>query len=255
MFVTLFTQHVIRMCRIILSCVARTAVQYFSTLSHKRHDKVFWFSVQMLSETFPSLRRNERDMIKTFTGSHIKYPLFLCNFNETEFSRNSLEKYLNVNVHENPSSRRRVVPRGRTDWQRCMAKLIGAFRNIVNAPRKGQCSVKIKIEKFTRILWKLWFVIYEIMYQKSSDLIITLKTPSMWYSKWILLLYPRNPCNYWDNYWKIDQYNYMCSQFMWLSVFWPQHVSRRVQISCGTWEKFDFVIWTYQQNLSIQVWW
>ena len=37
-FVALFIQHVMRMCHIILSCMARTAVQDFSTLSHKRHN-------------------------------------------------------------------------------------------------------------------------------------------------------------------------------------------------------------------------
>jgi hypothetical protein len=66
-FVALFIQHVMRLRRIILLCVVRATVQYFSTLSHKRHDfrnklwnkNVFWFSVQLLSETFPSLRRNE----------------------------------------------------------------------------------------------------------------------------------------------------------------------------------------------------
>jgi hypothetical protein len=73
----------------------------------------------------------------------------------------------------------------------------------------------------------------------------------------MLLLYPHNPCNQWDNYWKIDQYNYMCSQFMWLSVFWPQHPpppSRRVQISCGTREQlnllFKFISKVYQHRFG-----
>jgi len=52
----------------IFSSVACPAPQYFSTLSHKRHDFrkkkspktkcVFWFSLQLLSETFLILRRN-----------------------------------------------------------------------------------------------------------------------------------------------------------------------------------------------------
>jgi hypothetical protein len=38
---------------------------------------VFWFSIQILSETFLILRRNEWDMIKMYIGLHVKYPLFL----------------------------------------------------------------------------------------------------------------------------------------------------------------------------------
>ena len=37
-FVALFTQYAIRMRRTILSSMASPAVQYFSTLSHERHD-------------------------------------------------------------------------------------------------------------------------------------------------------------------------------------------------------------------------
>jgi hypothetical protein len=35
--VALFIQHAVRMCRIILSSVVCPTLQYFSTLSHKRH--------------------------------------------------------------------------------------------------------------------------------------------------------------------------------------------------------------------------
>jgi len=44
---------------------------------------VFWFPLQLLSETFLILRRNERDVIKMYIGLHVKYPLFLSDFNET----------------------------------------------------------------------------------------------------------------------------------------------------------------------------
>jgi hypothetical protein len=68
--------------RAILSFEDCQALQYFSTLS-KRHDFperkllntkcVFWFSVQLLSETFLILRRTERDIIKMYIGLlHVK---------------------------------------------------------------------------------------------------------------------------------------------------------------------------------------
>ena len=44
---------------------------------------VFWFALQFLSETFLILRRKERDVIKMCVGLHVKYPLFLSDFNET----------------------------------------------------------------------------------------------------------------------------------------------------------------------------
>jgi hypothetical protein len=68
------------------------ALQYFSTLSHKRHylwknllnvKCVLLFSLQLLSETFLILRRVEQDMIKTYIGRHVKYSWFLSDFNET----------------------------------------------------------------------------------------------------------------------------------------------------------------------------
>jgi hypothetical protein len=72
MFVAWGIQYERRMCHII-SSVARPALQYFSTLYHKRFDFllnnllkkcVFWFSLQLSYETFHILGRNERDIIK-----------------------------------------------------------------------------------------------------------------------------------------------------------------------------------------------
>ena len=51
---------------------------------------------------------------------------------EFEFPGEIFEKYSNIKFHENPSSGSRVVSYGRTD----MTKLIVAFLNIVNAPKK-----------------------------------------------------------------------------------------------------------------------
>ena len=52
-----------------------------------------------------------------YTGLHVKYPLFLLDFNVTENSQQSFEKYSNIKFHENPFSGRRIVPCGWTDGQ------------------------------------------------------------------------------------------------------------------------------------------
>ena len=53
-----------------------------------------------------------------------------------EFSRQILEKYSKIKFNENPSRGARVVPHQRTDGETEMRKLIVAFRNFANAPRK-----------------------------------------------------------------------------------------------------------------------
>ena len=52
-----------------------------------------------------------------------------------EFSRQTVEKSVNIKLHQNPSSGSRVVPCGRTD----VTKLIVIFRNFVSAPNKLLC--------------------------------------------------------------------------------------------------------------------
>ena len=46
------------------------------------------------------------------------------------------EIYSNIKFHENPSNWNRVVPCEWTDGQTDMTKLIVAFRNVANAPKK-----------------------------------------------------------------------------------------------------------------------
>jgi hypothetical protein len=52
-----------------------------------------------------------------------------------EFNRPFLEKYSNAICHENPTSGSRVIPRGKTDGQTDMTKIILAFRNFAKAPK------------------------------------------------------------------------------------------------------------------------
>jgi hypothetical protein len=67
-------------------------------------------------------------------GLHVKYPLFLLDFNELEFPWQIFEKYSNIKLHENSSSGSWVFTCGPTDRQTEMAKLVVAFCNFAKAP-------------------------------------------------------------------------------------------------------------------------
>jgi hypothetical protein len=130
----------------ILSSVTCTALQYFSTLSNKRHDFrkkkkkvpnpkcVCWFYLRLLSQKFYILRINERDMITNVywssCKSHVRFYRQL-NFLWTDFRK--ILKYQNLwkSVQLEPSLSMR------TDGQTDMTKLIVAFRNFANAPKNG----------------------------------------------------------------------------------------------------------------------
>jgi hypothetical protein len=90
--VVLLIQHATPICHIVAYFVAPQSPPYFSTLSHKR--RVFRKNViehkirvsifyTMLFETFLILRRTQRDMSKMWKHCHVKYPLFLSDFNQT----------------------------------------------------------------------------------------------------------------------------------------------------------------------------
>jgi hypothetical protein len=99
-----------------LSFEACPAVQYLSILSYKRHDfrqkmfsnikRVFWFSLQLLSETFLTTRRTERDNNVSAICGILRKP---------EFSRQILGKSWNNKFHANRSSGSRTVRSERSD--------------------------------------------------------------------------------------------------------------------------------------------
>ena len=81
----------------ILSSVACTAIQYFSTLSHKRHGVlksvterkmcIFIFYATFVWNIL--ILRTEQIWSQMYTSLHVEYPLFLSCFNETSI----LSKY------------------------------------------------------------------------------------------------------------------------------------------------------------------
>jgi hypothetical protein len=70
-----------------------------------------------------------------YIGFHVKYPLFLSDFNEIWISSPDFQKFWNIKFHENPSVASRVVPCGQTDGRTDMTKLIVAFHSFANAPK------------------------------------------------------------------------------------------------------------------------
>jgi hypothetical protein len=168
---------------------------------------VFWFSLQLLPETFLTLRINERDMIKNVYWSSRKVLVILvrfpCNLN---FLNRFSKKHSNIKFHENLPGGCRVVPCGRTD----MMKPIVAFRNFANMPKNlkhaaGQRTKKVKscdVSGFRRgavnILallgcyaayvgkWRRFGMIHRSHLQGSSSLLQLFKTRSM---------LSRNVCN------------------------------------------------------------
>ena len=61
---------------------------------------------------------------KLYIGLHVKYPLFLSDFNRTWFFSKYFQKYSNINIHDNPSSGSQVVPCKQKDWQTWLCKLL-----------------------------------------------------------------------------------------------------------------------------------
>ena len=93
----------------ILSSVACPALQYLSTLSHKRHDFqqkktlfnikcAFRISLQISPETFLILRTTEGDRSKMYNVLRIKYPLFLSDFNEAWIFSTDFRKVLKYQI-------------------------------------------------------------------------------------------------------------------------------------------------------------
>ena len=117
----------------ILSPLACLALQYFSTLSHIRHNFrkkllnikcMFLFSLRLLAETALILRRNERDVIKNVYRSSCKVPDVNEPWNlSTDFRKILQSRISRISVQWAASCSMQ------TDRQTHTTKLIVAFRN------------------------------------------------------------------------------------------------------------------------------
>jgi hypothetical protein len=126
----------------ILSSVAYPDLQYFSTLSHTRHDFrkkllktkcVFWFSIQLSSETFLTLGRNERDMIINVYWSSREVPVILVRF---QWNLNFLSKgSKNLQILNFMKIRPVWAELSHADRRTDMTKLIAAFGNFATASK------------------------------------------------------------------------------------------------------------------------
>jgi hypothetical protein len=114
--VAIIIQHAMRMRRITLSSVDCLPVTYFYTyIWHDFREMllnikcVFWFSLQLLSETFLVLRTIEREMIKNVLRSSYKVPVKLVRFQwNLNFLDKFSEKSSDFKFNENPASGSRV---------------------------------------------------------------------------------------------------------------------------------------------------
>ena len=130
----------------ILSSVTCPVLQYFSTFSHKRHDfrkknKVTEHKMCFLifSTTFfwniSHTKKIWTRCNKKYIRLHVKYPLFLSDFNETLIFVTNFRKILKFQISWK-SVHLKSIRSVRTDRRTDMTNLIVAFRNFANSPKK-----------------------------------------------------------------------------------------------------------------------
>jgi hypothetical protein len=110
-FVALVFQHTTCIRRIVMCELPGSTIVFFSnylingTVFGKTSywtQNVFWFSIQISSQTFLILKRNERDIIKNVYWSVCKMSRYSCQIlRKLVFSRLDLAKYSKIKFHEN----------------------------------------------------------------------------------------------------------------------------------------------------------
>jgi hypothetical protein len=130
-----------------MSFAAYPAIQYFSTLSHKRRDvrekvieyKMCFDFLYKFVWNISHYKKFERDMIKIFIDRHVQYPLFSLYFNETWIFSTNLQKILKYHISWKSVQWEQCCSMP-TDGRADMTKLIVAFRNFANAPKSHALS-------------------------------------------------------------------------------------------------------------------
>ena len=84
-------------------------------------------------------------MIKMYIGLHVKYPLFMADFDGTRIFWTDFRKILKFKISWKSVQWGPSVPYGRTDRQRDMTKLIVVCRNFANAPKKTVSFIKYRV--------------------------------------------------------------------------------------------------------------
>jgi hypothetical protein len=97
---------------------------------------VFWCYLQLFFLNTSHFKKNSTRHCHKCASLHVKYALFLSDFNETRIFTTIFEKYSNIKSHKNSSSGNRVIPWGQTNM-----KPIVAFRDFANAPKT--CCVHV----------------------------------------------------------------------------------------------------------------
>jgi len=70
-----------------------------------------------------------------YIGHHIKYPLYLSDFNQTEVSQQIFKKYSNIKFPENPSCGSQVGQAG-------MTKIVVTFCSFLNVSKNCCCHLQ-----------------------------------------------------------------------------------------------------------------
>ena len=83
-------------CTIIVHIISQTSRLKKKPLLNRKY--VVWFSFKTSAETFLFVSRNERDVIKKYSGIQVKYPLFLSYFNETWIFSTVFRKILKYKI-------------------------------------------------------------------------------------------------------------------------------------------------------------